>query len=248
VNYLLPERLDRLAREYALGTLAGPARRRFERVLRTSPAASMAVSVWQQRLAVLELGAVGKQPPEATWRSLEQRLFAPAAQAVPPTPAKGARNWLRGLFSGRALGGVAAGVLACALLLRMQPGLIGMEPEVDALPASYVGLLLDTSGKPALLASSRRQGRQLAVKMLQPLIIPVGQVAQLWALPKDGGAPFPVATVPEKGSARIALPEASEKLFFSVAQLAVSVESAPAVAGAKPSGPYVLIGHCVKLW
>ena len=27
MNYLLPERLDRLAREYALGTLAGAARR-----------------------------------------------------------------------------------------------------------------------------------------------------------------------------------------------------------------------------
>ena len=39
MNYLLPERLERLAREYALGTLAGPARRRFERLLRKTPAA-----------------------------------------------------------------------------------------------------------------------------------------------------------------------------------------------------------------
>ena len=35
MNYLHPERLDRLAREYALGTLAGPARRRFETVMRS---------------------------------------------------------------------------------------------------------------------------------------------------------------------------------------------------------------------
>ena len=53
MNYLLPERLDRLAREYALGTLAGPARRRFERVLQHSPAATLAVGVWQERLAPL---------------------------------------------------------------------------------------------------------------------------------------------------------------------------------------------------
>lgn len=34
MNYRNPERIDRLAAEYALGTLRGPARRRFERLLR----------------------------------------------------------------------------------------------------------------------------------------------------------------------------------------------------------------------
>jgi anti-sigma-K factor RskA len=251
VNYLLPERLDRLAREYALGTLAGPARRRFERVLRASPAAGMAVAVWQQRLSVLEGGTVGKQPSEATWRSLEQRLFPAAnAPAVPPAPSRrgGVASWVRGLLSGRALGGAVAAALLGAVLLRWQPGLVGLEPQIDALPPSYVGLLLDKGGKPTLLASSRRQGRQLTVKLLQPITIPPDRVAQLWALPKDGGAPFPVGTVPDKGSGRIALPDASEKLFFTVAQLAVSIEKAPAAAGAAPSGEFVLIGHCVKLW
>jgi anti-sigma-K factor RskA len=250
MNYLLPERLDRLAREYALGTLAGPARRRFERVVRSSPAANMAVHVWQQRLSVLELGTVPMRPPEATWHALEQRLFppAPTARPAPAPPPTGVLRWLRGLWSGRALAGALAGVLMCAVLLRVQPGLIDMEPRVDALPASYVGLLLDKAGKPTLLASSRRQGRQLTVKMLQPIAIPPGQVAQLWALPKDGSAPFPVGLVPDKGSARITLPNASEQLFFTVAQLAVSFERAAAAAGDKPSGEYALIGHCVKLW
>ena len=63
MNYLLPERLDRLARAYALGTLAGPARRRFDRVLRSSPAASVAVDVWRQRLSILDLAVVPMQPP-----------------------------------------------------------------------------------------------------------------------------------------------------------------------------------------
>jgi anti-sigma-K factor RskA len=255
MNYLLPERLDRLAREYALGTLAGPARRRFERVLRSSPAAGMAVATWQQRLSVLELSTTPMQPPASNWRGIEQRLFPAAAQATRPSPAvptKGALQWVRGLLSGRtvgmAFGGALAGALLCALLLRNQPDMIGMEPRIDALPASYVGLLLDKAGKPTLLASSRRQGRQLSVKMLQPIAVAPGQVAQLWALPTDGSAPFPVGTVPEKGSARIALPDVSEKLFFTVSRLAVSVENAPAKAGDKPSGDYVLIGHCVKLW
>ena len=249
MNYLLPERLDPLAREYALGTLSGPARRRFERLLRVSPAAAMAVSAWQQRLSVLELATVPMQPPASNWRGIEQRLFPAAVRpAKPAALVAGMPQWVRALWSGRTLGGVLAGVLLSALLLRTQPGTIGMEPRVDGLPASYVGLLLDKAGKPTLLASSRRQGRQLTVKMLQPIAVLAGQVAQLWALPADGSAPFPVGIVPEKGSARIALPEASEKLFFTVSRLAVSLESAPAKAGDKPSGEYVLIGHCVKLW
>ena len=245
MNYLLPERLDLLAREYALGTLAGPARRRFERVLRSSPAASTAVDIWRQRLSVLDLAVVPMPPPESSWRGIERRLFAPSNRAA---PAGGAWQTLRGLFSGRSLGGALAGALLCAVLLRMQPGIIDLEPRVDALPQSYVGLLLDKAGKPTLVASSRRQGRQLTVKLLQPLDIPAGKVAELWALPKDGSAPFPVGVIPAKGSAQIALPDASEKLFFSVSQLAVSFETAPANAGDVPSGAFALIGHCVKVW
>jgi anti-sigma-K factor RskA len=247
MNYLLPERLDLLAREYALGTLAGPARRRFERVLRSSPAASTAVDVWRQRLSVLDLAVVPIQPPESTWRGIERRLFAPAGRTA-PAPSRGALQALRGLFSGRSLGGALAGALLCAVLLRLQPGIVDLEPRIDALPQSYVGLLLDKAGKPTLVASSRRQGRQLTVKLLQPLDIPAGKVAELWALPKDGGVPFAVGVIPAKGSAQITLPDASEKLFFSVSQLAVSFESAPVKTGDAPSGAFALIGHCVKVW
>ena len=247
MNYLLPKRLDLLAREYALGTLAGPARRRFEGVLRSSPAASLAVNIWRERLSVLELAVEPMQPPVSTWRGIEGRLFAPSSQTA-PAPARSAWQALRGLFSGRSLGGALAGALLCAVLLRMQPGIIDLEPRIDALPQSYVGLLLDKAGKPTLVASSRRHGRQLTVKLLQPLDIPAGKVAELWALPKDGGAPFAVGVVPAKGSAQIALPDASEKLFFGVSQLAVSYEPAPVKAGDTPSGDFALIGHCVKVW
>jgi len=196
MNYLLPVRLDRLAREYALGTLAGPARRRFERVVRSSAAASMAVDVWRRRLSVLDLAAAPVQPPESTWQGIERRLFSgPNQSASTATPIGGALQALRGLFSGRGLAGALVGALLCAVLLRTQPDLIGMEPRFDALPASYVGVLLDPVGKAALVASSRRQGRQLTVKLLQPLNVPAGHVAQLWALPKDGAAPFPVGVI-----------------------------------------------------
>jgi len=246
MNLLDPRRLDALAREYAIGTLAGGARRRFERLLRDSRAAELAVLVWQERLATLARPVPPLEPSERVWAQLEQRLFpAPAAAG------RGAERWWQRLLSGRSLGGALAGMLIAVVVLREQPAWVGLEPARETLPASYVGLLHDQTGRPTLLASSRRHGRVLTVKMLQPLAVPAGSVAVLWALPnaKDGGAPFAVGRVPAQGSASVALADTSEKLFFNVARLGVSIEPATGAAlPAGPSGAFVLSGDCVKLW
>jgi anti-sigma-K factor RskA len=247
VNYLHPQRLDRLAREYVLGTLTGGARRRFERLLRQAPAAMLAVSAWQERFDVLAAAVPPMQPREAVWQGLEQRLFKPR-----PEPARALRplQWLSTLLSGRALAGALAGVLVATVVLRTEPQWVGLEAPSEALPASYVGLLLDNAGKPALLANSRRHGRQLTVKVLQPIAVPAGQVAQLWALPAKGD-PFPVAALPPlpaRGSVTLPLPDTSEKLFATVPRLAVTFDPVPANPGETMRSEPVLTGHCVKLW
>jgi anti-sigma-K factor RskA len=239
MNYLQPpERLDRLAREDALGTLSGRARRRFERVLRQSPQAERAVAAWQERYTVLAAGLPPMAPRPAVWQGLEQRLFA--------APPKRRVAWWQ------LLGGVLAGVMVSSVVLRLEPGLLGLEPHAETLPASYVGLLTDAAGTPTVLASSRRHARQLTVKLLKPLAVPEGRVAQLWAYPQDGSAAFAVGVLPADvrvgGSATLALAGTSEQLFFKVSRLAVSFEAAPVSAGQGPSEPLVLSGHCVKLW
>ncbi|WP_395699045.1 anti-sigma factor domain-containing protein [Aquabacterium sp.] len=247
MNLLLPERLDALARDYALGTMVGGARRRFDHLLREQLAAQQAVAHWQGRLAHLAAPVPPLAPRAEVWQGLQQRLFheAPAPAARKP--------WWQALFGGGQLwAGALAGALLCVLVLRQQPQLGGLETRQEALPASYVGLLLDVGGKPAVLASSRRHGRRLDVKLLQPLVVPAGQVAQLWGLPKDGGAPFPIGVVPagDKAGITVTLPlrDSAEKLFFNTARLAVSLQPAPALPGEAPAAPFVLSGHCVKLW
>ena len=253
MNLLQPERLDRLAREYALGTLAGAARRRFERLLAQSGAARLAVGAWQERLAPLAAEVSPLRPRPEVWRAIEARVFASRSVAAPAAPeAGGVWAWLAGLLSLRGLGSALAGALLCVVLLRQEPGWIGMEPQRGTLPASYVGLMLDGAGKPALLASSRRQGKLLQVKSLQPLTLPVGKVAVLWALPQDGSAAFRVgslATFGAPGSSQLLpLVDKSEALFFKVSRLAVSFEEAGTTNTTVPSGDYVFSGHCVKLW
>jgi len=244
VNYDRPDLLDKLASEYVLGTLRGRARRRFEQIVRAAPAARAAVSAWEDRLGRLASSVAPVRPPERVWTAIEAGIGpAPRAQARPSAVA-----WLKPLV------GFAFGALLTTGLVLVNPGgfvsLDELAQSSQALPQSYVGLLLDDAGAPTLLASSVRQGTRVTVKFLRPVDVPAGKVVQLWALPSDG-APFPVGVVaPARppASTTFDMRDTSEKLLSNVPRLAVTFESAPAAPGAAPGGPFVLSGHCVKLW
>ena len=85
MNLLQPERLERLSREYVLGTLTGRARRRFERLLTEAPLAGRVVARWQQRFDVLAAGVPPVQPRDHVWQGLQQRLFASREKPAAPS-------------------------------------------------------------------------------------------------------------------------------------------------------------------
>jgi anti-sigma-K factor RskA len=243
VNYNRADLLDRLASEYVLGTLHGAARRRFDKLLIESAAARAAVHAWEQCLAPLAASVAPVTPPARVWAATEARI-GPTAKAQQ-------RSWWSSLWK-PALG-FAFGAAMTFALVQLMPGAFVSLDELaqreQALPQSYVGLLLDREGLPTLLISSTRHGTRVTVKSLRPIAVPVGKVAQVWALPKEGAA-FPLGVaVPTKppGNTSFEMSATSEKLLANVTRLAVSFEDAPAQAGAKP-GEFVLIGPCVKLW
>jgi anti-sigma-K factor RskA len=204
-----------------------------------------AVHAWEDRLGRLAASVAPIKPPDRVWAAIDAKIGAP-----PKAAAKAKSSWLDWL---KPVAGFAFGTALTVGLVLNRPGMFVTVDEVaqgkQALPQSYVGLLLNDAGEPTLLASSTRQGTKLTVKFLRA-VDPAGKVLQLWALPKEG-APFPVGVVtPAKpgASTTLELRDKSEKLFFNVPRLAVSLEDAPAAAGAQPSGPFVLSGHCVKLW
>ena len=241
MNYNRPELLDRLASEYVLGTLRGRARRRFEQLLRQLPAAQAAVRAWEERLGPLAVAVPPVAPPARVWAAIESRT-APAARRAPARAA-----WWKPLL------GFALGSVLTIGLVQLMPGsfmsLDGLAQKEQALPQSYVGLLVDKEGQPTLLISSTRHGTRVTVKSLRPVAVPPGKVLQVWALPREG-APFPLGiATPTKppGSTHFDMSGTSEKLLANVPRLAVSVEDGPAQPGATP-GEFILTGHCVKLW
>ena len=239
MNYDDPELLDRLAAEYVFGSLSSRARRRFERLRQRLPAAEKAVLEWERRLMPLSGSVPSEPPPARVWDTIDERTSGGKRRAS--TGPWG--WWLRPAW------GLAFGVLATLGFVRLFPEVMPIEAIVQergTLPQSYVGLLTDAQNNAVLLASSTRYGRILSIKRLRPVEAPSGRVAVLWALPRDG-APFVVSVVPLAEKATLTLADTSEKLFANVPRLAVSFETGVPAPGATPS-PFVLTGHCVKLW
>ena len=245
MNYDRADLLDRLASEYVLGTLHGAARRRFDKLLVASSAARDAVRAWEQRLAPLAAPVAPVTPSARVWAATEARIASTAKSR------RAQDSWWSGLWK-PALG-FAFGAALTFALVQLMPGAFisvdGLAQREQALPQSYVGLLLDREGAPTLLISSTRHGTRVTVKSLRPVAVPAGKIAQVWALPKEGAA-FPLGVaVPTKppGNTSFEMSATSEKLLANVTRLAVSFEDAPAGVGAK-AGEFVLIGPCVKLW
>src|SRR6202795_4328817 len=73
-----PELIDRLASEYVLGTLRGPARRRLERWRASTPLVDERCRFWEERLMPLAKGLTPLQPPAYVWTAIQRRLNLPA--------------------------------------------------------------------------------------------------------------------------------------------------------------------------
>jgi anti-sigma-K factor RskA len=240
MNYDRAELLDRLAAEYVLGSMNARVRSRFNSIQRALPAARQAVYAWEERLMPLARSIPPAQPSAATWKAIERKIGSGAPRLA------GARwfGWIKPLM------GVAFGVILTLGLVRLYPTAVvpvdTLVQERGILPASYVGLLTDDANNPVVLASSTRHGRIMSIKMLRKVEVPAGKVLQLWALPQDG-EPFPLGVVPAEGKSTFQMSDTSQNLLSRVSKLAVSIEDGPAKAGSAPA-PFVLTGHCVRLW
>lgn len=266
MNLDRPDLADRLAAEFVLGTLHGGARRRFRQQLLRSRVLQDAVKRWEQQLTPAAARLDGPAPAERVWLGIEARIsparpgpvISPARAATPrpgaparvPTPDPG--SWWQRWFGLRPLSmlgaGLAAGVLGMVVLPQLQ-GPAGEDgvPPGRVLPESYAGILSADDGRPSLLVGSRRHGKVVDLKVLRPLAVPPGQVAQLWAL-VPGQAPLRLGVVPLQGKAQLTLADTSEKLLAKATELAVSIEPAEVSAPATPAQPWLLRGPCAKFW
>ena len=226
MDYSRADLADRLAAQYVLGTLRGPARRRFEALLPAHPALRRAVMAWQQRLSPLADGVPPQEPPDHVWHRIQAQLFE---RRRAPTSGRG---WHRlALWRGISAMAVVVALALLALLLQTPPAqppvlvVLAAQPDAAAVfNASFV-------------ASIGSDGRALVLRALQPLALPTGHALQLWAMPAQG-APRSLGLVHASGATSLV----HAQLLRDTVAFAVSFEPAGGSPSGVPTGPIVALG------
>jgi len=166
MKYEHPELRERLAAEYALGTLRGLARRRFERVLAADAALRDLVQDWELRLNLLAESAPAVTPPARVWERILQRL-GPA-----PVREGALGRWWNSLGFWRGAGLLAMAATAALALY------IGLTPTPPG--PSYIAVLIDANKTPILVARFDADTRRLSVRSLQAPAADPAHSRELW--------------------------------------------------------------------
>ena len=254
-----PELLDRVAAAYALGTLRGGARRRFESIARGSPAARAAALLWQERLAAITELQPAEQPDPNVWKRIENVVAA--QRTVPPPPGQGRVGafWrvialagglatLAAVFvatkTGRELDARSAEIAQ----LREQGAQLAqrnaqLAAQLQAQPEiRYVAVLADDRQAASMLALFDPKHNTLTLKRVGDYREEADKSLQLWALTEAG--PRSIAVL---GSEAVIRLEAVEQQLRQSPALAVSLEPKGGVPGeGGPTGPVLFKGAVLQ--
>jgi anti-sigma-K factor RskA len=252
-----PSLVEQLAASYALGTLRGGARRRFEALARSHAPARAAALIWQGRLASVAELQPQVAPSAAVWKRIEnlvnadRQAKAMQAARVPGVAASG--GWWASLNLWRGLGtlGTTAAVVALAIgadLRTLNAGLVGQVRELSAKLSTapeiqYVAVLADDKAAASMLVTFDPKNQKMTLKRVGGFHEEADKSLQLWALPKTGG-PKSLGVL---GSDAVIKLAATGNDVKEVPLLAISLEPKGGVpAGSGPSGPVLFKGALLQ--
>jgi anti-sigma-K factor RskA len=222
MNYENPALIDRLAAEHVLGTLRGPARRRFERLCETNTAAARATRRWEDDLSGLDRWVRPVQPSERVWAGISARLFQNDERAQQRSRQR--RRWTYA---------AAAGVVAIGLLI----GVLVRETPVALQPVAALGA---DAAHPVWKIERRPDLAALTIRAVGTVEPRVGKSYELWALPR-GGNPVSLGLLPADGTITRPLNDRQRGALLAADKVAVSVEPERGSPTGSPTGPVILV-------
>ena len=250
-----PSLMDQLAASYALGTLRGGARRRFETLARDNAPLRAAALIWQSRLAsVAELQAE-MAPSPAVWKRIEnlvnaqKQATAMQAAKAAAAPAPSRSGWASlGLWRGATATGAFAAVIAVVTGLNLNTRLSGEVQELSAKLATapeiqYVAVLADDKSAASMLVTFDPKNKKLLLKRLGGFQEQSDKSLELWALP-PGAAPKSLGVLGDGPVMRLT---AASSDIREVPTLAITLEPKGGVPpGSGPTGPVLFKGALIE--
>jgi anti-sigma-K factor RskA len=249
-----PELLDRLAASYALGTLKGPARRRFESYARQSATVRASVLLWQTRLEAMTELPAPITPSSNVWKRIETALSlemrnlhlargAHSAESLLQATLERLRRvvgWWRGAAAVGALATVAAVVVGVqsSRSLDAQVGQLSAQLKTTQ-QMQYVAVLSDDKSAASVLVTFDQVNNRLTLKRVGGYQEASDKSLQLWALPTAGG-PQSLGVLSGEKVIRLA---AQAEQVVTIPMLAISLEPKGGVPSATgPTGPVLFKG------
>jgi len=248
-----PELLDRLASAYALGTLRGGARRRFEALAREHAQVRAAALLWQGRWSAVAEVQSPVQPDPAVWVRIDNLLQAEKARSASTARAAPARRiaWWRNAAWAGAFATVAAVTVGLwsnqALRHESAQQLAQLQGQLQSAQAApqiqYVAVLADGKQDPSMLVTFDARSNRLVLQRVGGFHEGADRSLQLWALPPQG-APRSLGVL---GEGRIEQLPTQEAQVQAVPTLAISLERKGGVSGATgPQGPVLFTGALIR--
>jgi anti-sigma-K factor RskA len=225
--------LEQQASEYALGTLSGDERARFERALAEHIWLQQRVEDWSRRLAPLAVAVAPVAPSPAVWSAIEARIAQDRSATIRPAAPS---LWERIAFwRWSAVGGIAAAVaLQLFIALRPAPG----TPD-------HIVVLNDAQAKPAVIVVANVGERRIAVRQLAPP--PAGRAHELWLIVAPNQPPRSLGVITADSAKPHSMPEQVAAALPRAAALAVSLEPEGGSPTGLPTGPVLYSGPVIAV-
>jgi anti-sigma-K factor RskA len=238
-----PRLKQALAAEYVLGTLAGRARRRFEKMLGHRADLRDEVHWWERRLAPLQNGFTPQTPRAVVWAAIEKQINASTVSTLTPRtgagPSRSLRLWQAWALSATAASAVLAIGLARELNRPPPPAqLVRVEvPVVQPLP--YVALLRPGESEAQWLVTLSPERRLIRITGDGRFPLDLSRESlELWVI-GDDGQPRSLGVMPGDGDGELPMPRGLT--MPAKPTLAVSREPAGGSPTGLPTGPVITV-------
>ena len=235
-RYQNPEVFELLAMEYAVGSLQGRARERFEVLMDTHFYLRATVDAYEVKFANLVELLPEKKPSDTVWNNIQSHIKESAVESPQEEKAKW---WQTSFFKqGFGMAMMAMIVSAAFILDPSRPTSVG-----EGVVASYTAAMeYDQSGKPIAVTKIQKSDMKLTIDIMKPMTIADGMELTLWCNPKLGGKPMKMGTISKTGVTELSISKEEWVNLQNIGSLAVTVEK----QGSKimePSGRTILKGQ-----